>query len=684
MKLSICMMIKNEAANLPRCLDSLKLLRDQVESELIIVDTGSEDDSVQIAKKYTDKVYHHKWNNQFSEMRNTSISYASGEWVMIVDADEELEPQTALVEFLRSKEQKKYAVVAISVKNFVSLEPEEYSLMVGFRLFRRDKHFRYEGAVHNQPVFKGQEIAYPSVCIRHYGYIASDMELMERKFIRTHGILKNELEKDPENIYYWSQLSVTYAMHNDYKEAIEAAEKAYSLLPEKRTSNHMYVFLQILAVYQHERLFEKIVQIAQEALAIKEGYLDVYYYYAEAKAVLGDFKEAVKYYEKYLEFIENYDKQTERDVSLVEYTLCYLQIAYYNMSQICTQEKLYDRAIECGEKLTDDKYVRDNMLNLIELYLYKKEFEKLKKYYMENLKVELREAYSEILVKKIALRDESEGIGIAHEFCDLENEFGLLCRLVIEDVVGEISAETQKKLSTLNLETLPKYCSTILYYLLKWNVSLAEIASGFKEVWLSNALGHVAEQKTDLSDVLLGFLQKSKESANLSEVKLTKTLARCTLLLGQLSVEQYKAVFGKYLKSGIAYLRLVYSNAVLAECLKYEVKNDEEVFLLCMNNALVLKNTKKSVCIENLRNALQVMPEMKRGIEILLNEIKEAPSDEMNQLVDALALEVRKLIERREFATAETVLSEGEKLAGKNERLMMLKAELFCRKMDVK
>ncbi|NLL52873.1 MAG: glycosyltransferase, partial [Peptococcaceae bacterium] len=82
--LSICMMVKDEEKNLPRCLESLKPLMQQVDSELIIVDTGSTDNTVNIAKSYTERVYFHPWNNNFSEMRNITISYAQGEWILIL------------------------------------------------------------------------------------------------------------------------------------------------------------------------------------------------------------------------------------------------------------------------------------------------------------------------------------------------------------------------------------------------------------------------------------------------------------------------------------------------------------------------------------------------------------------------------------------------------------------------
>ena len=91
MKLSICMMVKDEEKNLRRCLNSVKPLIEEGIAELIIVDTGSCDNTVDIIKEYTDKVYFHLWNNNFSSMRNISISYARGEWIFILDADEEVE-----------------------------------------------------------------------------------------------------------------------------------------------------------------------------------------------------------------------------------------------------------------------------------------------------------------------------------------------------------------------------------------------------------------------------------------------------------------------------------------------------------------------------------------------------------------------------------------------------------------
>ena len=88
-KLSLCMIVKNEEKLLPGCLESAKDFVD----EIIIVDTGSTDKTIEIAKQYNAKIYEHPWENNFSKHRNQSISYATSDWILYLDADEELANQ---------------------------------------------------------------------------------------------------------------------------------------------------------------------------------------------------------------------------------------------------------------------------------------------------------------------------------------------------------------------------------------------------------------------------------------------------------------------------------------------------------------------------------------------------------------------------------------------------------------
>jgi glycosyltransferase involved in cell wall biosynthesis len=84
--ISLCMIVKDEAQRLPRCLASAKPYVD----ETVVVDTGSQDETISIAKEYGAKVSSFQWCDDFAAARNYSLSLATGQWILLLDADEEL------------------------------------------------------------------------------------------------------------------------------------------------------------------------------------------------------------------------------------------------------------------------------------------------------------------------------------------------------------------------------------------------------------------------------------------------------------------------------------------------------------------------------------------------------------------------------------------------------------------
>ena len=85
-KLTVCMIVRDEEKALPRCLKSVQSVAD----EIIVVDTGSVDDTVSIAREYGAEVFRFEWCNDFAAARNESLKHATGDWVLQIDADEEL------------------------------------------------------------------------------------------------------------------------------------------------------------------------------------------------------------------------------------------------------------------------------------------------------------------------------------------------------------------------------------------------------------------------------------------------------------------------------------------------------------------------------------------------------------------------------------------------------------------
>jgi glycosyltransferase involved in cell wall biosynthesis len=93
MSISLCMIVKDEAENLPRCLESVQ----DLVHECIVVDTGSTDATCDIATRYGARVHSFTWNNDFAAARNVSLDYATGDWVLVLDADEVLTPEALLL-----------------------------------------------------------------------------------------------------------------------------------------------------------------------------------------------------------------------------------------------------------------------------------------------------------------------------------------------------------------------------------------------------------------------------------------------------------------------------------------------------------------------------------------------------------------------------------------------------------
>ena len=681
-RLSICMMVKNEEKNLERCLKSLQTMRNAFPSELIIVDTGSEDNTVEIAKRFTDQVYFHSWGNNFSEIRNITISYGKGEWFLIIDADEELHNCQPLIDFLKSPKRNQYATVAFTTKNIVNLDdPQGYSSMVGFRMFKNDGYFHFEGAIHNQAKFKGEALAMPEVYLLHYGYISTDKELMERKFLRTGTILKQELEKDPTNIYYWTQLSVTYAMHKDYEEAIEYAEKAYSLLPEKRTSNFMFVLLHLILVYQHRNKYERVAEVCREALSIKEGYLDVYYYYAESQAILHNNNEAIAYYEKYLELLKQRESQDERDVTIIEYTLGCQQLVYSNLMHLYKLEGKNAKALYYAEKVTDDKLLENNLSDTIELHIKEKQYQKLRKYYDDMIAEKKQSVFLDKLNQVVVKLEKDAQLELASSFKGINHVYGLLCTLMVEDDEGYITLETQEAVSKVKVEDLPVYCSNIFYYLMKWDYPLEKIMVNFKEVWLTCALEYVSKRHNDLSTVIYSYLREYTSVSNIHEYKLGKTLARCALLLDDFNEVDYETIFMRYLEDGTKYLELVYNPVIISDSLICELKNDEEVFLLLMeqaNRALARNNRREYVGY--LRKALKAFPNLKRGIEILLKKIvddNKTKSTEFDMYKLQIKNTVRQFINDGKLNEAKQLLTEYKDIVPNDLEIVLLESQIL-------
>lgn len=225
--LSLCMIVKNEDENLRWCLSKVSDLVD----EIIVVDTGSTDITKSIVAEFTDKVYDFDWCNDFAAARNFSISKATNNWILVLDADEYVSDcmRDKIYNFVNDKGNDK---IAGRIKRINWIEDNE-STKKCFerisRLFNR-KYFQYEGTIHEQIVAK-DGMAYSMVSvditINHTGY-TKEVVNKTNKLKRNMDMLTKAIEDKPNDPYLYFQLGKTYYMKKDYNTSCRYFEKALS------------------------------------------------------------------------------------------------------------------------------------------------------------------------------------------------------------------------------------------------------------------------------------------------------------------------------------------------------------------------------------------------------------------------------------------------------------------------
>lgn len=382
-KLSICMIVRDEEKFIDNCLISLKPLLDSNLAELIIVDTGSVDNTVEIAKKYTEKIYFKKWNNNFSEARNYSISFAKGEYIFIMDADQDMEKEEVnkLIKLFSSEDYKKYNTYSIIYKNFTSEDLKSYNYFSLNLIFKNDGSFKYDGRIHNQPIYK-EPVKSLDIYMNHYGYIMTE-DIKEKKFKRTATLLKEELEKDPNNIYYIYQLSRSYEMHGDNKEAILEVEKYMRLIEKLNIDDVLKLtyYHNAMIIYFNSKNYDKCIYYCKKNLDVDNQLIDAYYIMGICYKMKGNIDKCILNLKLYLKYRENFNYK--------KYIVSNdLEICSYNYKNSVIEEiiktKLKINQLEYIENYIDKIKLNDKTIylilgELIELYIKKSNYKELNK-----------------------------------------------------------------------------------------------------------------------------------------------------------------------------------------------------------------------------------------------------------------------------------------------------------------
>lgn len=215
--ISICIIAKNEEKHMDNFLSSIKKHMGNYPHEIVLVDTGSTDKTVEIAKKYTDKIFFFEWIGDFSAARNFSINCAVNDWILVLDCDEyvdELNPQG----FALLMQQYPGGVGMLSRRNHYEMNNTDSVYTDQVERFFDRRQYHYEAIIHEQVCRIDGEpferVAIPLV-VEHCGYNGTP-EDMKKKAKRNNELLLKMLEENPNDPYLYFQIGQSYnSIHDD-------------------------------------------------------------------------------------------------------------------------------------------------------------------------------------------------------------------------------------------------------------------------------------------------------------------------------------------------------------------------------------------------------------------------------------------------------------------------------------
>lgn len=382
-RISLCMIVKDEEDFITRCLESVK----DLVAEMVIVDTGSKDRTIDIAKAFGAKIYQHPWQEDYSKHRNQSISYATGEWILIMDADEVIAKRD-LDRIRRVLDTVRADGFFFTLRNYEStsnlanltLNPGDYEEGEGFpgfiesdliRLFKKDPLICFTGQVHEtvtQSIAQAKKTAFNTgIPIHHYGKVRKDR--VKRKQGSYLALGMKRLDENPSDPMAYKGLSDQLLELGMPQEALDVINRGLAVFPNmldlhfnrglaldrldqhneaeqeywwvlSRQSDHLGACHNMGQIFFRKNQFEKIIRLLN--LGIEKGlrHPAVFFLLGRAFGATGDSRKALENFERVLELQSNHP-----DVN------CHMAVIFLNNHLYNDALKALEREIEIGGNL---------------------------------------------------------------------------------------------------------------------------------------------------------------------------------------------------------------------------------------------------------------------------------------------------------------------------------------------
>ncbi len=295
--ISLCMIVKNEERFLAECLRSVC----EVVDEINVVDTGSNDRTVEIAREFGANVTFREWRDDFGWARNESLALATRRWTLVLDADEELAPESlALLRALRETPADLTGVY-VRIQNQVDDASGDATMThVLPRIFPTDPRIRYRNVIHESVVIDGSEHLYSvmsPISVRHKGYTAEMMDA-RAKNERNRPLLERAIREAGGDAFSWFNFGISAISAGDFESGIEALERMFAMPGPQRAFFPIGYVMLASAYADGRRDVERAIAILDDGLSHSPGHPNIVFTRGHLLSQLGRYDEARAAYDE--------------------------------------------------------------------------------------------------------------------------------------------------------------------------------------------------------------------------------------------------------------------------------------------------------------------------------------------------------------------------------------------------
>jgi len=358
------MIVKNGADSLTPCLESVRGLVQQI----VIADTGSTDNTCEIGRSFGAEIIHLPWENHFAKARNQALTPISTDWVLVLDADEELDEKArnSLPQLLEAPKVGGYLV---PIRNYVSTrfnrgwdrvaiandykhprakQAAAYLTHENCRLFRRQPDIYFEGRVHElveeQIIGAGLEIGVAPFFIHHFGQLA-DQEAKAKKAAFYRELLRLKVQEAPGDPFAWINFGLQeFESFNNPEEALRCFERALTLNPKASQAWLFTGMVQLNCGRHQEALFALERANGRGSGAALQAHLK-----GDALFGVKRFEEARAEYRNALKLVDN-DPQLQSKLGFAEVLLGHKEAGIKKLKQaaaaVPTMFEIHDRLVK--------------------------------------------------------------------------------------------------------------------------------------------------------------------------------------------------------------------------------------------------------------------------------------------------------------------------------------------------